>query len=230
MEEMGACVILATDNEFKPYEEEIKSLGVKEMWFSDPYDKKKNVIVERVHGTIALRLQKWRIDTGKNNWTDELGKMVSAYNNSYHKTIKAKPIDIWEGRDDSRAVVRKKNMGTYAIGDVVRKRLERGIFYKGDMIRYSTERFTIVGKSATRYLLDDGSKLRGEDISRAEDEESGKAERIIERVESNKNDRKVNKAVRDQGLGQIWQGRETITIPSRLGKRVRKATVKYEGG
>ena len=72
------------------------------------------------------------------NWIDMLDDLVSKYNNSYHETIRMRPIDaskieneseVWENlfRDDEQAKTSKK----FKIGDTVRISRIKGIFEHG---------------------------------------------------------------------------------------------------
>lgn len=123
--------------------------------FSDPEQIHKNPIVERWHRTLAGRLQKWRASKpGLRDWPNILPKIVEAYNNSYHRNIYAKPIDIWEGRDYNRQPKIEVDT-TFNLGDRVRYRLERGPLRKGDRITYSKEVYIVHNKIGKRFELID---------------------------------------------------------------------------
>jgi hypothetical protein len=123
-------------------------------WFSLPEEKNKNAIVERLNGTIANLLQKWRQATGKYDWYKVLPDIMDNYNNNKHSTTKAKPIDIWEGRDTNK---QKVKVATYhfKVGDRCRIARSKGVFDKGDSVSYSKDIYTIRKIDGIRVYLDD---------------------------------------------------------------------------
>ena len=70
--------------------------------FSDPEDIQKNSIVERVNRTIAGLLQKWRTATKNRDWVKVLPDIIKNYNNTKHRTIKAIPEKVFNGKAKSR--------------------------------------------------------------------------------------------------------------------------------
>jgi hypothetical protein len=121
--------------------------------FSLPEEKNKNSIVERLNGTIANLLQKWRQATGRYDWAKVLPDIMDNYNNNKHSTIKAKPIDVWQGRDTNH---QKVKVATYhfKVGNRVRIASSRGIFSKGDALTYSKDIYTIRMIDGIRHYLD----------------------------------------------------------------------------
>lgn len=53
-------------------------------------------IVERLNRTIKGRLFKYMTHAGSRRYVDILPKVVNAYNNSFHRTIKMRPVDVKE--------------------------------------------------------------------------------------------------------------------------------------
>ena len=54
----------------------------------------KSVVAERFIRTLKNKIYKHMIAISKNVYFDVLNDFVDEYNNTYHKTIKMKPIDV----------------------------------------------------------------------------------------------------------------------------------------
>lgn len=165
-ERMGWPKGISADQEFNTVR--IRNLfqdhGVSEdrFQFSEPRQLHKNPIVERWHRTLAGRLSRWRrSQPGLRNWVKVLPEIVKGYNNSYHRTLHAKPIDVWEGRAYNRQPIIEKPT-PFQVGDKVRYRLDKPTFYKGDRITYSPKVYTIAEQKGKRYSLEseDGAILK----------------------------------------------------------------------
>lgn len=120
-------------------------------------------IVERVIKTIKQRLYKEFSLRGKYKWIDILQSVVSAYNNSKHRTIGMTPVDVKPDTklhvyDTLKTVHSDKRSSKLNVGDIVRISKYKGVFAKGFTPNWSTELFTIVKKQLTNpvtYLLED---------------------------------------------------------------------------
>src|SRR5581483_5271550 len=94
---------LNCDREFGFMERVLEPHGVT-MKFSDTDQPYKNSIVERVIRTLRQLFSRWRLgDTSERagDWPSVLQDLIDNYNNTYHGTIKAKPINVWKGRKDN---------------------------------------------------------------------------------------------------------------------------------
>jgi len=139
-------------------------------WFSEPDQLHKNPIVERWHRTLAGRLQRWRQaqdNPGIAKWYKVLPKIIEAYNNSWHRMIYAKPVDVFRGRDFNRQVIMEVDT-TFGLGDRVRYRLAKPVFRKGDRIAFSRAVYVITGKRGKRYELTKEGAQNAESKTRAE--------------------------------------------------------------
>ena len=100
----------------------------------------------------------------KNVYIDKLDDIVDEYNNTYHKTIKMKPVDI---KDNTNIDFEKKGNGKdpkFKVGYYVRISKCKNIFAKGYMPNWSEEVFIISKiKNAVQwtYVVND---LNGEEI------------------------------------------------------------------
>ena len=79
----------------------------------------------------------------KNVYFDALNDIVNEYNNTYHRTIKMKPIDV---KSDSFAEYNEKSNGKdpkFEVGDHVRISKYKNIFAKGYTPNWSEEIFVV---------------------------------------------------------------------------------------
>lgn len=152
-QEMGNPKNINADNEFNKTEfNKYCSDNKINTYFSQPDEINKNAIVERFNRTLAGLIQKWRIATGKYNWYSVLGKLINNYNNTYHRTIKGKPIDLFTGKAFTSQIpnnIKKK----LKVGDIVRVRIDKKIFDKGDIITYSKETYVIHAINKNKFQL-----------------------------------------------------------------------------
>ena len=54
----------------------------------------KFVFAERFIRTLKTKIYKYMTSISKNGYTDRLDDIVNEYNNTHHRTIKMKPVDI----------------------------------------------------------------------------------------------------------------------------------------
>ena len=54
----------------------------------------KSVVAERFIRTLKTKIYKYMTSVSKNVYIDKLDDRVGEYNNTYHRTIKMKPIEI----------------------------------------------------------------------------------------------------------------------------------------
>ena len=84
------------------------------------YNEGKSVVAERFIRTLKNKIYKHMISISKNVYFDVLDDIVDKYNNTYHKTIKMKPIDV---KNDSFAEYNEKSNKKdpkFKVGDHVR--------------------------------------------------------------------------------------------------------------
>ena len=83
------------------------------------------------------------ISISKNVYINKLGDIVNKYNNSYHSTIKMRPIDVKSNIyiDPSKEINNKDTK--FKIGDIVRISKYKSIIAKGYVPNWSEEIFVI---------------------------------------------------------------------------------------
>ena len=54
----------------------------------------KSVVSKRLIRTLKAKIYKYMTSMSKNVYIDKLDDIVNEYNNTYHRTIKIKPVDV----------------------------------------------------------------------------------------------------------------------------------------
>ena len=102
--------------------------------------------------------------TSKNAYIDKLDDIVNEYNNTYHRTIKMKPIDIKSSNYVKYNVNSNDKDPTFQVGNHVRISKYKNNFAKRYIPNWSEEIFVIKKVKNTvpwTYVIDD---LNGEEI------------------------------------------------------------------
>jgi hypothetical protein len=160
----------------------------------------KSAIAERFNRTLKERM--WRRFTAENtrNWIDMLDDLLSKYNNSYHNTIRMRPVDaskkenesdVWENlfKDDEQ----HKKSSKFKIGETVRISRIKGIFEHGFLPNWSEQIYKIHkvnNSSPVTYILKD---LQNEIIEGSfYNEELQKTSQEVFRIEKVLRKKKIN--------------------------------------
>ena len=107
------------------------------------FNKGKSFLAERFIRTLKNKIFKHMTAISKNVYFDVLDDIVNKYNNTVHKTIKMKPIDV---TDDSFAECNEesnKKNPKFNVGDHVRISKYKDVFAKGYTPNWSEEIFII---------------------------------------------------------------------------------------
>ena len=122
----------------------------------------KSVVAERFIRTLKNKIYKYVTSTTKNKYIDKLHDIEDEYNNTYHRTIKKKPVDIKDNTQiDFDEEVNNKDP---KFGDYVRISKYKNIFAKGYMPNWLEEAFIsskIKNTVPWTYIIID---LNGEEI------------------------------------------------------------------
>ena len=124
----------------------------------------KSVVAERFIRTLKRKIYKHMTSISNNVYIDKLDDIAYEYNNTYHNTIKMKPIDV---KDDTYINTDKEinNMDPkFKVGDRIRISKYKNIFAKGYTPNWSEEVFVIKKVKNTvswTYIIND---LNGEVI------------------------------------------------------------------
>ena len=148
--------------------------------YSNPYTFIKNPIVERFNRTLRDMFRD-KLEQGKsmNEAVQGLQKMIKSYNTDLHRTIKAEPLDVWEGKDENKQVF---NNPTFNLekGEQVRILERQGEFSKSGKYKWSDEIYTIddierkpssSSSKVARYFVNDSDDRRLTYIDSADKQE-----------------------------------------------------------
>ena len=103
----------------------------------------KFVVAEIFIRTLKNKIYKHMTTISKNVYFDVLDDIVDEYNNTYHRTIKMKPLDV---KSDSFAKYNKESNAKdpkFKIGDHVRISRNKNNFAKGYSSNWSEEIFAV---------------------------------------------------------------------------------------
>ena len=125
----------------------------------------KSVVAERFIRTLRNKIYKYMTSVSKNVYIDKLDDIVNEYNNTYHTTIKMRPIDV---KDNTYINTDKKfndKDPKFKVGDHVRRSKYKNIFAKGYTPNWPERGFVIKKVKNTvpwTYVIND---LKGEEIT-----------------------------------------------------------------
>ena len=103
------------------------------------HNKGKSVVAERFIRTLKTKIYKYMTSISKNVYINKLDDIVNEYNNTYHRTIKMKPVNVKDNACiDLEKEVNNKD-SKFKIGDHVRISKYKNIFVKGYTPNWSEE-------------------------------------------------------------------------------------------
>ena len=107
------------------------------------FNEEKSVVAERFIRTLKNKIFKHMTAISKNVYFDVLDDIVNKYNNTVHRTIKMKPIDITDDYYIESNEDFNKNDPKFKAGDHVRISKYKNIFAKGYTPNWLEEVFVI---------------------------------------------------------------------------------------
>ena len=128
------------------------------------HNERKSFVAERFIRTLKNKIYKYMTSISKNVYIDKLDNIVNEYNNTYHRTIKMKPIDV---KDNTYINIGKgvnDQDPKFKVSDRVRISKYKDIFAKGYTPNWSQEIFVIKKIKTTvpwTYVI---SGLNGDEI------------------------------------------------------------------
>ena len=150
----------------------------------------KSVVAERFIRTLKTKIYKYMTSISKNTYIDNLQNIVDKYNNSYHRTIKMKPVDVTKDIDINYGDNNfNKNNAKFKLGDHVRISKYKNIFKKGYMPNWTEEIFVVKEVKNTvpwTYVIQDlnGDEVKGtfyEQELQKTDQNVFRVEKVIKR-------------------------------------------------
>ena len=103
----------------------------------------KSVVAKRFIRAIKNKIYKYMTSTSKNVYIDKLDDIVNEYNNTCHRTIKMRPIDVKDNTYIDFGKEVNDNDPKFKVGDHVRISKYKKIFAKGYTTNWSEEVFVI---------------------------------------------------------------------------------------
>ena len=128
------------------------------------HDEEKSVVAERFIRTLKNKVYRYMTLTSKNIYADKIDDIVNKYNNTYHRTIKMKSIDVKDNTYINFGKESNNRDPKFKIGDHVRISKQKNIFAKGYTPNWSEEIFVIKKCKYTipwTYVISD---LNGEEV------------------------------------------------------------------
>ena len=122
----------------------------------------KSVVGERFIRTLKNTIYKYMTSVSSNVYIHKLDGIVNKYNNTYHSTIKMKPVDVNTYIDSSKEINKKEPK--FKTGDIVRISKYKNIFAKGYTTNWAEKVFVIKKVKKTvpwTYVI---NELNGEEI------------------------------------------------------------------
>jgi len=134
------------------------------------YGESKAVYIERFNRTLKTKINNYFIEENTSKYIDVLDDIVKEYNNSIHRTIKAKPKNVYLSGQLVNAkinLVAGREEIRYRVGDHVRISKVKRVFEKGYEAKWTKEVFKIVEINGeydpVMFTIEDlqGEKIKG---------------------------------------------------------------------
>ena len=91
----------------------------------------KSVVAERFIRNLKNKIYKYMTSISKNLYIDKLDDIVNKYNNTYHRTIKMKPVDVKPSIYIDFNKENSKEGPKFKVGDHVRISKYKNVYAKG---------------------------------------------------------------------------------------------------
>ena len=128
------------------------------------HNKGKSVVAERFIRTLKNEVYKYMTSVSKNIYTEKLDDIMNKYNNTSHRTIKMKPVDVKSNTYIKSGKKINDKYSIFKISDHVRTSKYKNIFAKVYVPNWPKEVFMIKKVENTvpwTYVISD---LKGEEI------------------------------------------------------------------
>ena len=154
----------------------------------------KSVVAERFVKNLTTKIYQYTTSISKNVYINKLDDILNKYNNTYHRTIKMKPVDVKDITFIYWTELRSNDQDPkFKVGDHIRISKYQNIFAKGYTPNWSEEIF-VIGKIENTvpwtYVIND---LNGEEVIvrcyEKELQKTNKEEFRIEKVTKRKGDK-----------------------------------------
>ena len=129
------------------------------------FNEGKSVVAERFIKTLKNKIYKHMTAISKNVYIDVLDYIVNSYNNTVHRTIKRKPIDVTSDSYTKYSEETNKKSPKFKVNDHVKISNYKNIFAKGYVPNWSEEVFIVSKIKNTVPWTYPISDLNGEPIT-----------------------------------------------------------------
>ena len=122
------------------------------------HNKRKSVVSERFIRTLKTKIFKYMTSGSKNIYIDKLNDIVTEYNNTHHRTIRIKPVNV---KDNTYIDIKKEvndKDPKLKVGDHLRISACKNILAKGYTPNWSQEVFVnikVKNKVPLSYVIND---------------------------------------------------------------------------
>ena len=127
-------------------------------------------VVERIIGVLKARLERYWVATNSKHWMKPLGDFISGYNgirgsNGFApKDADKHENDIqWYNAFRDAQILKEIDPAKVSVGDMIRVKL-KAFQRKGTQSYYSTNTYKVSKKSGNTLFLEDGDKVRTNDV------------------------------------------------------------------
>ena len=168
----------------------------------------KSVVAERFIRTLKSKIYKYMTSISKNVYIDKLDDIVNEYNNTYHTTIKMKPIDVKNNTYIDTDKETNDRDPKFKVGDRVRISKCKNMFAKGYTPNWFEKVFVIKKIKNTvpwTYVIND---LNGEEIMETFYEK--------ELQKTNQEEFRIEKVIKRKGEKMYVTRDDTFTVQNAL--------------
>ena len=129
------------------------------------HNERKSVVSERVIRTLKNKIYRYMTSILKNVYINKLADIVNKYNNTYHRTIQMRPVDVKSSTYMNFGVRNNEKDPKFKVGDCEIISKYKDIFAKGYVPNWSEEVFMIKKVKNTVLWTYATSDLNGKEIA-----------------------------------------------------------------
>ena len=136
--------------------------GMLKKYNIEPYrteSKLKAIMAERFNQTLMNKIVKMFTERGNHRYIDDIERIVDEYNNSYHSSIKMRPVEVSKESEGivyynlynkrRRQMMKENIKPKFKVGDIVRIYKFKKLFEKGYDPKWSNEVFVVYKDNGT---------------------------------------------------------------------------------
>ena len=175
----------------------------------------KSVFAERFNRTLRDLIFNYLHSNDIKNYVDELPNIIETYNNTFHKSIKDTPYNIYKkGKLPKTKVYMEEQEAKFNIGDYVRKAVDKKLFEKGYTAKWTEDVYIIDDINdddyPIMYKLKDlqGNTVKSKFYNKQLLKSAFKDKVEVKGYKEMEREGKNIKRVKKEGLGENMVGRE----------------------